>query len=78
MSAHTFIKPCSLQYGSVKAKTLCEINFFNVDVFAQRLVEKRLAAGYHRGAKNPERRKKCLTELYWCSLCHVLPELDRL
>ncbi|OYD91902.1 hypothetical protein CDG76_24965 [Nostoc sp. 'Peltigera membranacea cyanobiont' 210A] len=46
------------QYAWVKAKTLYQSQIFNVDAFAQRLVEKRLAAGYRRGAEETERREK--------------------
>ena len=47
------------QYGSVKAKTLCQSQFFYVDA-------ERLTAGYDRDAEGTERIKKCLTELYCC------------
>jgi hypothetical protein len=58
-----------------KQKIIFSSRFFNVDAYsygeasyAKRLVEKRLATGYHRGAKYTEREKRkgknCLTELY--------------
>jgi hypothetical protein len=67
-----------LRFGSntvrLRLKLFVKVNFLRrriskaVATFAQRLAEKerqRLAAGYHRDAEQTEKRKKCLTELYW-------------